>query len=834
MRPSRSCRFVIAVIALPLAVAASSPPAGANPAARDLACGPGLRIEAGDRSILLPLVETRVRGELAGFVARVRVTQVFVNPYDDFIEATYVFPLSERAAVNGMVMRLGDRDVVAKIELREEAERIYDEAVSAGRTAALLEQQRANVFTQKVGNIAPGEKIEVDLTYVEALRYDEGISSFAFPTVVGPRYIPGLPLEGPDSEPSGRVHDTSRVPDASEITPPSFDEGEPGVHRIDLELELRPGVPIRSVDSPSHEIEVTRSRRDRAVVRNAPGDRVPNKDFVLEIDLRGKRPEAAVLAHRREGEDGYVTVAIQPPALPAADEIAAKDLFFVVDNSGSMSGAPLAAAKALVKEALAEMNPNDRFTIMRFSDSVSALSPVPLANTPANVAAGARFVDRMSGMGGTEMLSGIRRALEGRPEPGRLRVVFFLTDGYIGNDDEILAAVRDENDAGARLFSLGVGSSVNRYLLSGMARLGRGEMQVMRFDEEVQPFVERFYRRVRNPVLTDVDLEWRGLSVSDQTPELVPDLFDGSPLLVHARYERPGSGELVVSGLLGDEPWSAAVPVELPARAERPAVSQLWARAMISIWSDEEVSRPGSRRDEIATVALSHDLVSKYTSFVAVDRELRREPSEPLIPVAQRIPLPEGVSRNALGALSRYEIPPGDPYIEVWAPSDARRVVAIFPFGLIKDLAYDELRDLWRGRFLVPAGIPDGYYPVLVSIQTADGSSELRREVYHLDSSAAEFELGFERIRVRAGRGLPIEVDAIEPAAEVYVHCPELGWERLALQPSDERGVDWERWLRVAEDALLGEHSVLVVVRDAAGNRLEREVTVVVYGGEER
>jgi Ca-activated chloride channel family protein len=791
---------------------------------------PGMRVELGDYGILLPLVNTSVRGEIEGFVAHIRVTQTFVNPYDDFIEATYVFPLPQTAAVNGMVMHLKNRDVIAKIQTREDAQRIYEEAVSTGRTAALLNQERPNIFTQKVGNIPPGDTIDVELTYIEALPYERGVSSFVFPTVVGPRYIPGQPLDGADKEPSGRHRDTTSVPDASRITPPSFDEGEVGPHRIDLELWVKPGLPIRSLHSPSHEIEIDRLAGDKAIVRIARTDTIPNKDFVLQTDLRGSRPRIAVLAHRERNEKGYVTVAIQPPALPRADEIASKDLFFVVDNSGSMSGQPIEAAKALVIRALNHMNPDDRFTIMRFSDSVSTLSPEPLENNSENVRSGVEFIRKMNGMGGTEMLSGIRRALEGKPETGRIRIVFFLTDGYIGNDDEILAAVKNENQSNARLFSLGVGTSVNRYLLSSMARIGRGEMQVMGYDEEVEPFVNKFYERVRNPVLTDVRLSWNGLSVSEQSPRTLPDLFDGQPIVVHARYEKGAVGHLTIDGNIGKRPWSRTVEVGLPEEENRPSVSNLWARAKIGEWSDEETTRPGTRRDEIVSIAMTHNLMSQYTSFVAVDREIVRPPREALIPVAQRLPLPDGVSRRALVSLSRYEIPPGDPFIETWAPSNSHRVTAIFPFGLIKDLTYDEARDKWRGRFLVPAGIEDGYYSILIGVETDNGQLKYRRETYHLDSEVKEFKTNFDTIRVRAGKGLTLEVDAIEPAAEVYVHCDDLGWERLALVSPDEgRGIDWNKWLRVPKDTPPGTYMLLVVVRDTAGNRVERELTLEVY-----
>ncbi|MBN2525450.1 MAG: VWA domain-containing protein [Deltaproteobacteria bacterium] len=815
----------------------SLPAIGSHATTRDMDdISPGLHIDAGDRTIALPLLKTKVTGDIKGFVANVDVVQQFVNPYDSHIEATYVFPLPENGAVYRMEMWFRKKKVVAIIKKREEAIQQYEEAVRAGKTAALLNQERPNIFTQKVGNIPPGEKVDVKISYVEALPYEKGVSSFVFPTVVGPRFIPaGEPTGQPDKNPQGRVSDNTRVLDASAITPPSFDEGETGAHRIDLQLTVRPGTEIRKIESPSHNLHVNFSGKKKATVSIVHGDRIPNKDFVLKIDLRSKSPNATVLTHKDTDDSGYMTLSIQPPLAVGAKDATPKDLFFVVDNSGSMSGAPLNASKALIKQALSHMNPKDRFTVMRFSDDVSSLSQTPLANTTENVAAAMQYVDEMHGMGGTQMLSGIRRALEGTTPEERVRIVFFLTDGYIGNDAEILNAVREENTAKARLFSLGVGSSVNRYLLSGMARLGRGKMMVMRHDEDPAPFVKTFYDRVRNPVLTDVRLQWDidGATVDKPAIDAIPDLFDGEPLLVHSRYRGDGRGTLKITGRLGGQSYSHEMTVTLPKKQHNPDVARLWARAMIEKWSDEETARPGSHQADIEEVALNHSLMSKYTSFVAVASEVTRDAGDPLIPVTQRLPLPEGVSRNALGSLSRTEIPPGDPFIAVNAPADAAKVTAVFPFGLTKDLAWDATRERWRGRFLVPVGIPDGYYETAIVITAHNGTVTLLKQMFHLDSEGAEFEINFDHIRVKKGRGLLMKVDTIEPASEVYVHCKGLNWRREVFELSSEDDVLWQRWMRIPTDAAPGQYKVLVVARDKAGNRIEQTVTITVYGGDQ-
>lgn len=803
----------------------------------------GLYLTSEREAVPLPVVKTEVRGVMRGFVARVNVTQIFVNPFSETIEATYVFPLSQNAAVHTMEMLVDGRRIVAEIQPREVAERTYRDAVARGHTASLLTQERANVFTEHVGNIPPGQAIEVRLSYVEALPFEAGRASFSFPTVVGPRFVPGAPRELTNIDPYARQRPTRSVPDADRITPPALGSKQSTDHRIDLELEVDPGRVIRFIHSPSHALDLTEHGSRRATVRIAPGDRELTKDFILHLDLRGKNPSAAVLAHRDEQGDGYATLVIQPPRLPAVDQVSAKDLFFVVDTSGSMSGKPLDAAKLLIETALAGMNPNDRFTVMRFSDSVSTLSATPLTNTAENTAAAIEFVRSLSGGGGTQMISGVRRALEGRVEPGRIRIVFFLTDGYIGNDAEIMAAVHNENTSEARLFSLGVGSSVNRGLLAGMARAGRGEMQVMRHDEQPGPFVERFYRRVRNPVLTNVTVDWGTLAVHGATPEIIPDVFDGQPMLLHARYRAPGHGTVTVRGKLGTIPFEQQLEVTLPERAEQPAIAKLWARAFLQRYDDQEASCPGCFKHEITKLALEHELMSRYTAFVAVEEERhRRQPSEPLIPVAQQLPLPEGVSRAALGELSRRQIPPGDPIISIAAPSDAKRVTAYFPFGLVKELHYDNHRHLWRGRFLVPAGIADGNYTVRVVIELSDGTTRVRLEPFTLDSQTEDFEAFFtggadcqdpsalRRVNSVADTMLELNVDAIEPAMEVYAHSLELGWDRIALQPIDDEHILWDALMVVDSDVVPGAYEVLVVVRDAAGNRLTQTLEVQVLG----
>jgi Ca-activated chloride channel family protein len=600
-----------------------------------------------------PLKHTKVDAVVTGPVARVRVTQTFQNPYEETIEAVYVFPLPHEAAVTDLEMRIGERMIRGLIERRAEAQRIYEDAKRRGRVAALLEEERANVFTQSVANILPGNEIDITLTYVESLDYESGTYEFAFPMVVGPRYIPPgeKPFRGvpagftPPADDHGLrpPRGGSSVPDAHRINPPFLPPSIRSGHDIEVEVEVEAGLPVKDLRSPTHVFERLAVERGRTRVRLHPLDTIPNKDFVLRWTIDGDEPETGVLTHS-DGEEGYVAVLLHPKTDLEAHEITPKEMVFVLDCSGSMMGEPLGAAKALVRHALHDLGSDDSFQIIRFSTRASGLSPEPLAATGDNVKRALAYLDGLRGGGGTQMIEGIKAALDYRDDPHRLRIVMFLTDGYIGNDHQILAAVRDRIRS-ARLFSFGVGSSVNRFLLDEMAREGRGEVHYFLPGSDVRESVEKFYDRVRSPYLTDIALEWRGVEVADVFPERVPDLFQGKPLVVRARYGRGGSGELVVRGKIAGRGWEKRIPVELPRSASgSPAIGSLWARSRIA--DLERTMRGGeipATVEEITRLGLRHRLVTRYTSFVAVEETLVVSDG---VPKTVRVPveMPEGVS----------------------------------------------------------------------------------------------------------------------------------------------------------------------------------------------
>jgi Ca-activated chloride channel family protein len=587
-----------------------------------------------------PLKHTDVVAEITGSVAQVEVVQIFQNPYDRKIEAVYVFPLPDRAAVNDMEIKVGERTIKGLIRKREEARAVYDAARQAGRIAALLDQERPNIFTQSVANILPGSEVAVTIRYFETVPYDSGTYTFSFPMVVGPRFVPGQPTAMGER---GRSPDTTEVPDASRITPPGLPpERRPG-HDISLEVRLDAGATARDLASPSHQVRIESNGRGGDIIRLQDEDSIPNRDFVLRYRVDGDAPNLIVLPHRAAG-DGYFLAMIQPEARPASTDISPKEMIFVVDCSGSMSDEPIEKVKETMRYALQGLDPRDTFQIVRFANQAETFEPAPVPATLGNIARALRYVSSLSGDGGTIMLEGVKTALGYPEDPQHLRIVSFMTDGFIGNEEAILAYMA-KHLGRARLFSFGVGTSVNRYLLDKMADFGRGAVEYVLPGEDSGKAIRRFYDRIRSPYLTDIQIDWGGLAVGDMHPSEIPDLFLGQPVTVSGRYAQPGTAEVTLRARLGGNPYEQRFTVTLPARRDDgEAIATLWARAHIEDLSDRLiVGKEPALIEEITRVALVHRLVSKYTSFVAVEEHIDTGPGKPAL-VEVPVCTPQGVS----------------------------------------------------------------------------------------------------------------------------------------------------------------------------------------------
>ncbi len=591
-----------------------------------------------------PLEHTDVRVEISGFLARAYVTQRFNNPFPEAIEAVYTFPLSEDSAVDDMTIRIGERTVKGKIKEREEARRIYNEARARGNLAALLDQERPNIFTQAVANIPPGATVEVEIAYIETLAYEEGAYEYSFPMVVGPRYIPGAPT---GKQGGGWSPDTDQVSDASRITPPVAPPGTRAGHDISLEVALDAGVAIRDLESSSHEILVDRPGVSRAHVRLKEKAVLPNKDFRLRYAVAGERIADAVLTHSRE-EGGFFTLILQPPKRVTVEDVTPKELVFVLDVSGSMSGFPIEKAKETMKLALDGLYPRDTFNLITFAGATKVLFPAPVPATAENLAHAQRFLASRQGGGGTEMMRAIRTALEPSDSSEHLRIVCFMTDGYVGNDMAILDEVRRYSNA--RVFSFGVGSSPNRFLLDKMAEVGRGEVEYVSLQDDGSAAARRFHERVRNPLLTDIALDFGGLAVEDVYPKRIPDLFSAKPVIVKGRYAAPGRGQVRLTGKMSGRPFAREIAVKLGSKAPgHGALASLWARAKVDDlmgqdWAGIQNRTPREEiKAEITQLGLTYRLMTQFTSFVAVEETIVTEGGEPRR-IEVPVEMPEGVS----------------------------------------------------------------------------------------------------------------------------------------------------------------------------------------------
>ncbi len=592
-------------------------------------------------TVEVPLKHTKVEAEVSGLIASVQVTQTFTNPYEQPIEAIYVFPLPDSAAVNDMVMQVGDRTIRGLIKERREARKIYEAAKARGHVTGLLEQERPNIFTQSVANIEPGKDILITIRYLQDLRYDRGEYEFVFPMVVGPRYIPGEPT---GQQAGGWSPDTDRVPDASRITPPVLKPGTRSGHDISVTVKLDAGVPIQGIHSTSHQVDIDQRDAHRAQITLRPSDTIPNKDLIVRYAVAGKRPEMALLAHRGD-LGGYFLLMVQPQADFDLGEITPKEMIFVLDTSGSMSGEPIAKVKEAMRKALRAMNPNDTFQIVQFNSGLEIFPEQPMANTPENVHRGLSYINGIDARGGTQMLPGIEAALKAPKDPKRLRIVCLMTDGYIGNEREIFAAIQQHVET-ARVFAFGVGSSVNRYLVTQAAKLGRGDAHVIRQDEPTDAAVRRFYDRIARPYLTDIEIDWGSLDVRDLYPAAIPDLFAEQPVIVKGRYETPGSATIAIKGTIANREVTFTLPVTLPAHdTAHEALASLWARARIDALEDEQ--HRGEQADvvkDITELALTFRLMSQYTAFVAVEERSVIDTNGQLKTVQVPVEMPEGVS----------------------------------------------------------------------------------------------------------------------------------------------------------------------------------------------
>jgi Ca-activated chloride channel family protein len=601
---------------------------------------PQLHIAGGAQ---LPLDHTSVAATVRGHVARVRVSQRFVNDHRDPIEVTYSFPLPENSAVDGMRMVIGDRVIESEVHTRERARSNYEDARAAGHTAALLEQERPNIFTQSVANVAPGEAIEVEIAYLQVLTEDAGVQEFVFPMVVGPRFIPG----------------TDVVPDASRITPPIVGEGQRSGNDVSLQLDVDAGLMIDSWDAPTHTVTGAATQRGFAV-RLADAQTIPNRDFVIRWRASSAKPRASLFLGPLDASGhGHFELLVQPPQLELDALVGRREMIFVVDRSGSMSGVPLALAKLTVREALGRMRPVDTFDIVGFAHETERLFGTPRPANQHNLVLAERFIDGMQAGGGTVMAGAVEAALAPELAAGGVRYVFFVTDGFIGNETQIYLAAQDLVERAAvgggrsRVFGIGIGAAPNRALITDLSGAGDGVPLYVSNREHPDEVVDEYYRYVDHPVLEDLRVKWGGLDVDSIYPIELPDLFASHTVVMHGRYRGKLHGQVRVTARVPGKSDKIEITVDVsPSVADDRILSTLWARAKIAdltaaTWDLGLDSLEAERA--ITELGLQHHLVTAYTSLVAIDRTRTVGDGDPT-QVVQPIEVPEDVDAVMAGA----------------------------------------------------------------------------------------------------------------------------------------------------------------------------------------
>ncbi len=636
---SRTGRVVVCVLfalwAFAMSVAWS--PAFADDSQAAPAEGPYFQLAGGDPAIdRLPLKSTQVDARIAGVIADVTITQRYKNEGQRPIEARYVFPGSTRAAVHAMQVRLGGRVLNAKIEEKQRARIQHETAKREGKTSALLEQERPNVFQMNVANILPGDDILVELRYTELVAPTEGRYEFVFPTVVGPRYHKPSTAGGSSSFPAT----------------PHLKEGEAPNSSFAMTVRFASPLPVGELRSPSHGIEVAGEGTPQAEV--TVNDTVShNRDFILHYRLAGERTATGLTLFQGDGTDGggenFFLAVVEPPRAIAPAQINPREYVFVVDISGSMHGYPLNTAKVLLRNLIGHLRPTDTFNVMLFSGSSQMLNPAPVAATRANIDRAIATIDQQRGGGSTEIVPALKRIAALPKASDVSRSVIVVTDGYVTVENEVFQLVR-RNLGNSNVFAFGIGTSVNRHLIEGIARAGQGEPFVVTKPEMAAAQAERLRKMIDAPVLTQLKARFDGLEVYDVEPatlDALPDVLGGRPVLLYGKWRGEPRGQLVLEGQAATGTHTDVVPVRAP-DADASALRHLWARSRIQQLSDQEALEGGSgQRDAITALGLHYSLLTQYTSFIAIDQIVRT--SEAAVPVNQPLPLPHGVSNLAVG-----------------------------------------------------------------------------------------------------------------------------------------------------------------------------------------
>lgn len=614
-----------------------------------------------------PLLNTDVNMQVSGMVARVRVSQKFHNESSEWAEGVYVFPLPEQAAVDRMRLRIGERVIEGQIKERKQAKKIYQQAKRAGKRTSLVEQERPNMFTTSVANIAPGEQVSVEIEYLQTLTYTDDQFRLRFPLAITPRYIPGVPVspvtESVSFSGSGWAHErrarnTKQVSDAERITPPVATSQDDLVNQVSISIDLAPGFQLAKLTSPYHSIKSQQDGEGVFHINLAEGKVAADRDFELVWKpVAHQAPVAAMFKQRYEDED-YALLMVMPPDIAnMRQQIAAREFIFVIDVSGSMNGDSIAQAKAALKLALQRLSARDRFNIIWFNHGYGSLFPDARIATSLRVTHAERFIEQLHANGGTEMLPALKRALTIRNDFKALRQVIFLTDGAVGNEEQLFQAINTHLGSN-RLFTVGIGSAPNSYFMRKAAERGRGTFTYIGNTHEVLAKMEPLLLKLSKPALTDLKLVLPDNTVLATLPDPLPDLYLGEPVVLAMKADQlPDS--LKLQGRFGAMPWQTQV--NLSGGQQREGVATVWARRKIAALMDQRLAahdqdRRNVLRENVIQLALKHHLVSKFTSLVAVDVTPVRN-NEPLVSHAMKTQLPKGMNHQKVFGMAKTATP---------------------------------------------------------------------------------------------------------------------------------------------------------------------------------
>jgi Ca-activated chloride channel family protein len=591
----------------------------------------------GDPSVdQLPLKSTNVEIAVSGVIADVKVLQTYRNEGSRPINATYVFPASTRSAVYGMRMRIGDNLIIAKIKEREKAKEEFETAKKEGKSASLLEQQRPNVFSMNLANLMPRDEVEIELRYTELLVPTDGVYEMVYPTVVGPRY---------SSESAARAPASDRF-----VESPYLHHGKKPTSELHISSRIAAGVPVQELACTSHQIIPQWLSTGVAQVTLDDSDPFQgNKDFVLRYRLAGNQIMSGVLLYQGQDENFFLYMA-QPPQRPATDEIPRREYIFVVDVSGSMDGFPLDTSKQLLRNLIGRLRPTDLFNVVLFAGDAALLAPESLEANPDNIRRAINLIEQQRGNGGTELLPAIQQAMSIPREANFSRSVVLVTDGYISGEEGVFKYVR-ENLNKCNVFAFGIGTGVNRYLIEGVAKAGMGEPFIVSDPAEAPAVAERFREYIQTPLLTDVQVRAVGFETYDVSPVQLPDLLAQRPIIVFGKWRGSPTGTFELTGKSGHGAYHSSFDVSQvqPDESNR-ALRYLWARSRIADLSDYGFGEPSDDAvKEITALGLKYNLLTQYTSFVAVLEKIRNT-NGGADNVDQPLPLPVGVSDLAVGS----------------------------------------------------------------------------------------------------------------------------------------------------------------------------------------